>query len=255
MSTLNDEKRRALEIQIGATGSINDDEVNYLKTVFIAGTPIGNNREDLWHQFWDEVLIAPGSFNDRAYAWLATKLQTQGSLNERWLGYWKTVVENNLYVNSELAGGALSGPGNVNPPTNHTLGFNQVTTSEPLDQGGGIFHWHSNTLEEQGRQYLAYDLVANNPGLPTGVYEFTYDIERTGGTSQQVFTSPAADNMTFNYIHRNIGADGATVRVGSTLTVTGVIGGGTTGRVGVGISSTSGPSGIISNPRLVKVGA
>lgn len=92
MTTLNDEKLRATGLTAGATGDLNDDEVNFVKNLIVAPTTGNNDLETLWNLFWDESLIPAGQFNDRAMAWLATKAQAQGTLNERWLGYWQTVV-------------------------------------------------------------------------------------------------------------------------------------------------------------------
>ena len=167
-----------------------------------------------------------------------------------------SVVEANLYVNFELVGGALSAPGNENPPTDHDLGFSTVVSSQPIDVGGGLFHWHSNIFDETGRMFLTYSLTDNNLTLPVGVYEFTYDVENTnpGGGGFQVFTSPSGDNIAFEYINRDMGAVGEVVTVGSTLTVTGPLASSITSRVGNGISSNNSRACIISNPRLVKVG-
>lgn len=174
------------------------------------------------------------------------------------IGGSKGTLAPNLYVNPELSGGGLTIAGGAeNPPTSHSIGFNSGDVqSQPIALPLGIFAWHSNFNNGDGRQYLVYDLVVNNPTLPVGIYEFSYRVENTNAasTGTQVFTTPIADNMTTDYINRNMGAFGTTVTVGAILTVTGVIANGNQARVGVGISAISDRACIITSPRLVKVG-
>lgn len=71
-----------------------------------------------------------------------------------------------VYINPELAGGAASEAGNVNPPTGHTLGF-VTCTGLPIPDGNR-FIWRFNDEATTGRCYLNYDLATNHPGLNVG---------------------------------------------------------------------------------------
>ncbi len=44
---------------------------------------------DLWHAYWDSLVVTPGHFNDRAYEWLGT-LGHVGSIDDRWFSFWNS---------------------------------------------------------------------------------------------------------------------------------------------------------------------
>ena len=93
MVALADHKHAALLLALTLTeGNTNDMEREYVRgLITIPPTAEFLTVDDLWHAFFDDALIGPGDFNDRAYEWLATKLQTQPALNERWFGYWASL--------------------------------------------------------------------------------------------------------------------------------------------------------------------
>lgn len=254
MAQLNDCRHEALVAQFGA-GHVNDLLLLWLQ----ANGATSNQINGAWH----EMLIAQGiarpfQISDGWYALLGS-LGYEGSMNDRETAFWCEgggtfpTIEN-LYVNSELIGGALSESPDSFPPTSHALGFNQVVTSAPIDNGDGTFNWHSNVNVETGRQYLSYNLVANNPTLPIGKYRFSYDVTNTGELQGQVFVAPESIvNASVTYGNRNLGPAGSTVTVTAEIEVVGVISGGNTSRVGCGTTSTNGRSCILSNPLLVKI--
>ena len=90
MPTLNDHKLQALRNELLVPdGQTLDLERQFLITQIAVTPPAGTFAiSDLWHLFWDEAFIGPGHWNDRAYEWLGTKLETDPALNERWFGYW-----------------------------------------------------------------------------------------------------------------------------------------------------------------------
>ena len=91
MPTLMDEKHRALKTLTLVDGTVNDMEVEWLKGAIVAPI-ISGQLEDLWDQYWDELLVVAGQHNDRAFAWLGGLGHLQPTLNERWLSYWAAVV-------------------------------------------------------------------------------------------------------------------------------------------------------------------
>ena len=72
----------------GITPTLQDLEPPYLG-VLTVGAPTGA-VQDRWHFFWDEVLISPGNFNDRAFEWHRSKAFT-GALNDMWKAYWESL--------------------------------------------------------------------------------------------------------------------------------------------------------------------
>lgn len=89
MAHVNDEKYRKLSLALTKDGHTRDLEAEWLLNQLVAYTgPVVLN--DLWMALFDDALIADGQFNDRAYAWLASKGHTQGALNDRWLAYWSS---------------------------------------------------------------------------------------------------------------------------------------------------------------------
>ncbi len=89
MAHVNDEKYRKLSLALAKGGHIRDLEDEWLLGQLGAYTGPANVN-DLWMALFDVDLIAAGQFNDRAYAWLASKGHTQGALNDRWLAYWSS---------------------------------------------------------------------------------------------------------------------------------------------------------------------
>ena len=106
-------------------------------------------------------------------------------------------VDESLYVNPELAGGAPSGPSDGNnPPTSHSIGFN-TANSHPEDNGDGTFTWVCNPDGDSGRTYLGYTVHNHLPALPAGT-EILYRVwaERvsgSGGTTAAVAVSGTND--------------------------------------------------------------
>ena len=91
MSHINDDKYAKLLAALGGgayTGpqGINDMELAWLQAQ--AGVT-AETIEDAWHDYWDQLVIAAGAFNDRAYAWLGGLGHT-GNLSDRWASYWAT---------------------------------------------------------------------------------------------------------------------------------------------------------------------
>lgn len=254
MPQVNDCRHSALVSQFGS-GHVNDLMLLWLQ----ANGATSNHINDAWREMLiAQNVIPPFQINDGWYALLGA-LGYTGSLNDREHEFWCVgggvfpPIEN-LYVNWELIGGALSVSPDAFPPTAHALGFNQVVTSAPIDNGDGTFSWHSNVNAETGRQYLAYDLVANNPTLPVGKYRFSYDVVNTGvEANAQVFSAPSANNMTITYINRDVGGVGQKATVAVDLEVVGPISGGSASRLGCGHTTTNARSCIISNPKLFKL--
>jgi hypothetical protein len=89
MMAVNDDKFSKLLAALGGgayTGpqTVKDMELNWLKAQ--AGVT-ANNIHDCWMEYWDNLVIAAGDFNDRAYAWLGGLGHT-GDISDRWASYW-----------------------------------------------------------------------------------------------------------------------------------------------------------------------
>ena len=85
-----DHKLSAMRIALFVTtGTINDLEVAFVDSIQTA-PQVAVTANEAWMEFFDEALIAPGHWNDRAAAWLATKLHT-GNLTDAWDSYWKSI--------------------------------------------------------------------------------------------------------------------------------------------------------------------
>ena len=177
MTTLQDEKMAVMVAELGpGLGTVGDYEVEYVKA--ISGAVDLPTAQQAWMAFWDEQLVAPGVYNDRAYEWLGDFGFT-GSLNDRWMAYWLggggAVEDDNLYVNFELAGG--------DPPTAHTVGFGTALYSFD-DIGSGYFEFFSNTSAISARAYLQYVVAVNNLALVVGnTYRFSVECENVSGNN------------------------------------------------------------------------
>lgn len=83
MSQFIDAKYAVLVSATGGNGSINDEELAFVRS-------IGSTERDL-RDAWGQLLRGygyAGSFNDMAYQWLGAQGHVQGTINERWFDYW-----------------------------------------------------------------------------------------------------------------------------------------------------------------------
>ena len=145
----------------------------------------------------------------------------------------------NVYANFQLAGGALSGPGDGNnPPTDHTIGFNTVD-GMPIDNLDGTFDWDMNPLLASGRGYLTYDFAANNPGLALGdEVDFSWLVTNFSANDFTVLSTPNLTGMTTEFT--NVRVTGLTTQgVGFLATITDADTYSSTFRIGLGITSNS----------------
>ena len=56
----------------------------------LVGGPLGAlHTQEFWHDYWDDLGIAPGNYNDRTFAWLGT-LAFTGGLNDRLHDFWES---------------------------------------------------------------------------------------------------------------------------------------------------------------------
>ena len=92
-------------------------------------------------------------------------------------GVWREAQ--NVYPNTQLAGGAPSGPSNGgqnNPPTGHTIPFN-TGDSRPVLLDSGLWGWETNYNETSSRTALNKEL-ATIPNLQVGaVYRFAVNTQ------------------------------------------------------------------------------
>lgn len=91
MPATNDCKLSALRTRTTRTdGTINDLEIVYVQALITAPTK-AQNINDAWQQYWDQLNIPGGAYNDRAYAWLKGLTGAVGeSLTDLWYWYWCT---------------------------------------------------------------------------------------------------------------------------------------------------------------------
>ena len=84
-----DAKRVNLLANGAISGHIGDMEFQWLGLKIInsvkASTTVGR-----WHQYWNELGIASGNFEDRAFAFLISNGFTTGTLMDKWLDYWSS---------------------------------------------------------------------------------------------------------------------------------------------------------------------
>lgn len=91
MAHVNDAKfaKMFAAAQVGFTGTSDDMELFY--AMFLAGgTPGVSPRTttvEWWMDYFDDLLIPAGHFDDRAYAWLGG-LGYTGTISDRWAQYW-----------------------------------------------------------------------------------------------------------------------------------------------------------------------
>ncbi|RLA19273.1 MAG: hypothetical protein DRQ56_05775, partial [Gammaproteobacteria bacterium] len=125
MTHVNDDKHCALLQLTGqASGTINDMVATWLRAE-TGATHSGIN--DLWHEYWDQELIAPGHFNDRAYEWLQGLGYLGETNNDLWAAYWADMC---------LTGGSLKALGGWTDGVDCLGGetvvrFSQAFTSTP----------------------------------------------------------------------------------------------------------------------------
>lgn len=95
MPATNDCKLSALRTRTTRTdGTINDLELVYVQNL-ITATPKAQNINDAWHQYWDQLTIPGGAYNDRAYTWLKGLNGAVGdSLTDLWYWFWCTNTGN-----------------------------------------------------------------------------------------------------------------------------------------------------------------
>ncbi len=96
MPHVQDDARAAMVVVVGPEGTtptLNDLEPPYLDAITVI-FPKGT-VQDQWHQYWDELTISPGNYNDRAFEWHRGKLLT-GSLNDMWKQYWGSLAGSGL---------------------------------------------------------------------------------------------------------------------------------------------------------------
>jgi len=91
MTHLQDEKLRALKTVTTNDGTVNDMEAEWLDGQIVAPS-VSMQVNDLWMQYWSEVGVGAGAWNDRAWEWLVGKGHITGTLSERWKAYWESVV-------------------------------------------------------------------------------------------------------------------------------------------------------------------
>lgn len=87
MTQFIDAKYATLISVTGGNGSINDEELAFVRSIGATST----NLRDAWFQYLALQGFTVGSFNDRAYSWLGS-LGHVGTLNERWFAYWAAGV-------------------------------------------------------------------------------------------------------------------------------------------------------------------
>ena len=83
----NDTMSAALTFQLGLVtpADTNDMLVSYLQNLTLS---VISDPNDLWHLYWDQQLIAPGDFNDRAHDWLNSLGHVESDLPAQWHAYW-----------------------------------------------------------------------------------------------------------------------------------------------------------------------
>ena len=86
-----DEELAVLKAATATTPSqLNSLEPAYVDTL-AATDPVSGDVQDAWHEFWNEALVSPGNFNDRAFEWLGGKGLT-GTLGDRWSAHWRSLA-------------------------------------------------------------------------------------------------------------------------------------------------------------------
>jgi len=91
MSQVNDDKHCSLLQLTGQTsGTISDMANAWLS----AETGLTGTTNDLWMAYWDQQLIPPGNFNDRAYEWMQILGYTSDQMNDLWHELWHDICLN-----------------------------------------------------------------------------------------------------------------------------------------------------------------
>ncbi len=76
-------------VAAGYKGTVDDMDLFY--AMFLAGGTPGVSERlttlEWWMDYFDDLLIPAGHFNDRAFSWLGG-LGYTGSISDRWAQYW-----------------------------------------------------------------------------------------------------------------------------------------------------------------------
>lgn len=88
MGQVNDCKYAALLSDLGVTdGQIDDLELAWLHSLIVSATK-AQQINDAWMQYWDQLGIAAGQYNDRAYAFLKSQGAFGDHITDLWFDYW-----------------------------------------------------------------------------------------------------------------------------------------------------------------------
>lgn len=87
MVGIGDAKRSYLLTNGSASANINDMEFEWLGLKIINPTK-ANELSDRWSQYWDELAVPAGNFNDRAFLWLSSMGHAQDDLPAKWISFW-----------------------------------------------------------------------------------------------------------------------------------------------------------------------
>ena len=110
----------------------------------------------------------------------------------------------NIIANTELAGGALSGPSDGNnPPTDWSIGFN-TAVSQPIDIGGGFFEWEQNHPQDNARCYLTFQLDSHIGLVVGAVYRVTMEMESINDSAVIVLSVSSATDVTVDLVQNRI---------------------------------------------------
>ena len=134
-----------------------------------------------------------GTVTDMTLQWLQNVGATSDNINEAWLEVLRVQypLAPNEYTNPELAGGAASTPGDLNPPTGHTIEFGTVPCA-PYDLGLGYYGWDFNPAEASGRAYLAADLALQ----PNSRYRVSVTVENLSAAATRAISLASTVDVT-----------------------------------------------------------
>lgn len=86
MTNRNDDKKTSLLALLSESdGNVKDLEKAWLVSVITS--PVSDNINDLWVEFWLQEGYAQSNFSDMAYEWLGDMGYT-GAYPDRWAAYW-----------------------------------------------------------------------------------------------------------------------------------------------------------------------
>ena len=134
-----------------------------------------------------------GTVTDMTLQWLHAAGATSDNINVAWLEALRVQypLAPNEYTNPELAGGAASPPGDMNPPTGHTIEFGTVPCA-PYDIGLGYYGWDFNPAEASGRAYLAVPLALQ----PNSRYRVSVTVENLSAAATRAISLASTVDVT-----------------------------------------------------------